>query len=137
MPLLKEHHAVFAGMEVDTKQGDNMSLNPLEWIASLFSSVDKSLDIVKEAVTDKDKQNELIARLEEMKTTVLYITELQTKTIPWIDGVHKMGRQILNLVSIVAVIVLISMGHELTQWDVLVLGGGNVAYQVIKGVGKK
>jgi len=112
-------------------------MNPLEWIGRLFSSVDKSLDIVKEAVTDKDKQNELIARLEEMKTTVLYITELQTKTIPWIDGLHKMGRQILNLVSIVAVLVLIYWGHELTQWDVLVLGGGNVAYQLIKGAGGK
>ena len=110
-----------------------MSLNPLEWIGSLFSSVDKALDIGKEAVVDKDKQNELIAHLEEIRTSILYITELQTKTVPWLDGLHKMGRQILNLVSIVAVLVLIYWGHELTQWDVLILGGGNVAYQLIKG----
>ncbi len=113
-----------------------MGLNPLEWIGNLFGIVDKGMDIAKEAVTDKDKQNELIAHLEEIKTTGLYIAELQTKTIPWLDGVHKMGRQILNLASIFAVLILIYWGHELTQWDVLVLGGGNVAYQLIKSKGQ-
>lgn len=110
--------------------------NPLEWIGSVFGLLDKSADIVKEAVTDKDKQNELIAHLEEVRTTALYAIELQTKTIPWIDGLHKMGRQILNLASIIAVLVLVWWGHELTQWDVLILGGGNVAYQLIKSKGK-
>ena len=114
-----------------------MSFNPLTWIGEMLGVVDKGMDIAKEAVTDKDKQNELIANLEELKTTVLYVSELQTKTVPWMDGVHKMGRQILNLISILAVLILVGMGHELTQWDVLVLGGGNVAYQLIKGAGNK
>jgi hypothetical protein len=32
---------------------------------------------------------------------------------------------------------LIMKGHEITQWDVLLIGGGNVAYQLIKGAGFK
>lgn len=110
--------------------------NPLEWIGSVFGLLDKSADIVKEAVTDKDKQNELIAHLEEVRTTALYAIELQTKTIPWIDGLHKMGRQILNLVVIIVWLVGILTDHTFTQYDMLILGGGNVAYQLIKGKGK-
>lgn len=113
-----------------------MSLNPLDWINKLFSLADKASDIAKEAVTDKDKQNELIAHLEEIRQTTMYLAELNTKTVPIIDGIHKLGRQILNLFSIVVVVILIAMGHELTQWDVLVLTGGNLAYQLIKGSGK-
>ena len=108
-------------------------LQSIPLIGDLFKSADKAIDIIGEAVTDKDEANKLIAHLEEIKTLTSYIAELQTETVPWIDGLHKMGRQILNLVSIIAVVVLIAMGHELTQWDTLVLGGGNIAYQLIKG----
>lgn len=113
-----------------------MSMNPLDWIGQLFGLADKTADIVKEAVTDKDKANEIIGNIEQMKVGASYIAELNTKTIPWIDGLHKMGRQILNVVTIIAVVILIMKGHEITQWDALLLGSGNVAYQLIKGSGK-
>ena len=113
-----------------------MSLNPIEWIGKLFSTADKAMDIAKEAVTDKDKANELIAHLEELKTTTMYIAELETKTVPWIDGLHKMGRQILNVLVLIFWLVGILKGHTFTQYDMLILGGGNVAYQLIKGKGK-
>ena len=103
----------------------------------LFSTVDKGIDLAKEAVVDKDKQNELIAHLEEIRTSIVYLEELKTKTVPWIDGLHKMGRQILNLIVITAWLISMWCGHELTQWDVFILGGGNVAYQLIKGKGKQ
>ena len=106
-------------------------------IGDLFKTIDRGIDVVDKTIPDEDKKNQLISDLVKIKETVSYIAELQTQTVPWIDGLHKLGRQILNLVSIIAVIILISMGHELTQWDVLVLGGGNVAYQLIKGSGRK
>lgn len=113
-----------------------MSLNPLNWLSNLFGLADKSLDIVKETVTDKDKANELIANLEELKVTAMYMAELQTKTVPWIDGVHKMGRQILNVLIVMVWLIGMFKGHTFTQYDLLILGAGNAAYQLIKGKGK-
>jgi len=111
-------------------------LSNLPFIGKLFGTVDNAIELAKEAVVDKDKQNTLIAHLEEIKTGVAYIEELRTKTVPWIDGLHKMGRQIINLIVIAAWLISLWMGHELTQWDVFILGGGNVAYQLIKGKGQ-
>ena len=113
-----------------------MGLNPLEWIGNLFGIVDKGMDIAKEAVTDVDKQNELIAHLEEIKTTGLYIAELQTKTIPWLDGVHKMSRSILSFSCILVTALLMLLGHEITPTVALILGGPAATYTIIKGKGK-
>ena len=112
-------------------------LKSIPFIGGLF---DKTLDMAKEAVTDKDKQNALIGSLEDLRQNVgreIYMLELQTKTIPWVDALHKMGRQIINLATIVAVTILLLKDIDITGPAALVLGGGNVAYQVIKGQGKK
>jgi len=113
-----------------------MSLNPLDWIGKLFGLADKTADIVKEAVTDKDKANEIIGNIEQIKVGSSYLAELATKTIPWIDGIHKMGRQILNVFVLIVWLVGILNDHTFTQYDMLILGGGNFAYQIIKGKGK-
>jgi len=117
-----------------------MSFNPLTWIGEALGIVDKGLDIAKEAVTDKDKQNELIANLVEVKLRLeygeAYSQELSIKTIPWIDGLHKMGRQIINVLTIIIVALLILCGETITPEVALLLGGGNVAYQLIKGKGQ-
>ena len=111
-------------------------MNPLEWISSLFKTADKAMDIAKEAVTDKDKQNELIGSIEKLRIGVAYIAELNTKTIPWIDGLHKMGRQILNMTTIIAVVILLLCDVEITGPVALILAGPNATYQFIKGKGK-
>ena len=106
-------------------------------IGKLFSDTG---DIIKEAVTDKDKQNAILGNLETIKQTVdkeMYIKELETKTIPWIDGLHKLARSILNVLVVIAVVVLMLMGKTITPEVALLLGGGNVAYQIIKGTGQK
>ena len=111
-------------------------LSSIPIIGKIF---DRTADIVQEAVTDKDAQNQILENLESIKQQVnkeLYIKELETKTIPWVDALHKMGRQIINLVTIVAVTVLLLRNIDITGPAALVLGGGNVAYQVIKGRGK-
>ena len=111
-------------------------MGPLDWIKNVFGLLDKTADIVKEAVTDVDKANEIIGNIEQIKVGSSYLAELATKTIPWIDGLHKMGRQIINVITIIVVVVLVAIDHEITQYDVMLLGGGNFAYQIIKGKGK-
>jgi hypothetical protein len=108
----------------------------------IFSSIpligkvlDRTADIVEKAVVDKDQRNQIIGSLNEVANMV-YLAELQTKTIPWVDATHKMGRQILNFASISAAVTLILLGYEITSQVALLLGGPNVAYQLIKGKGK-
>lgn len=111
-------------------------LSSLPLIGKMF---DRTADIVQEAILDKDLQNQILEHLETIKQNVekeLYIKELETKTVPWVDALHKMGRQIINLVTIVAITVLLLKDIDITGPAALVLGGGNVAYQVIKGKGR-
>jgi len=69
--------------------------------------------------------------------TQRHANELGTKTIPWVDALHKLGRQILNIITIIAVMILMLNGKTITPEVTLLLGGGNVAYQLIKGKGKQ
>ena len=111
-------------------------LSAVPIIGRLFKD---TTDIIKEVVVDKDEQNRLIYSLEKLGRQVereLYVKELETKTVPWVDALHKMGRQILNLVTIIAVVTLLLLNIEITPTIALILGGPNVAYQVIKGKGK-
>ena len=109
------------------------------WLDSLGKIFSDTGDIVKEAVVDKDKQNAILEKLEVIKLAMeqeLHIKELETKTIPWVDGLHKMARTILNFLVIIATVTLMLLGKSITPEVALLLGGGNVAYQLIKKVGK-
>jgi hypothetical protein len=100
--------------------------------------VDGVFNIADQAIEDKDKLNELKAKVSEIQETAresIYLAELGTKTIPWIDGLHKMGRQIINLVTIISVVVLLLLEIEITGPAAIVLGGGNAIYQFVKGKG--
>lgn len=111
----------------------------LESIPIIGKLFDDAADIAKEAITDKDKLNELLGMLEGGKQKInheLYLKELETKTLPWVDAFHKMGRQLLNYFTITAVVVLLLFDVEVTPTVALILGGGNTAYQIIKGKGK-
>ena len=62
----------------------------MSWLGSLFGQanvVHKGLDIVDQFIMDKDKAAELKA--------AFYLQELRTPTVPIIDAIHKMGRQLL------------------------------------------
>lgn len=65
----------------------------------------------------------------------VYVEELKTKTVPWVDAAHKMGRQLLNVFNIVAVIILMLNGQTITPEVAILLGGPNIAYQLIKKAG--
>ena len=111
-------------------------LESIPIIGKLFSD---TTDIIKEVVVDKDKQNAILENLEVIKLTVdkeIYLKELETKTVPWVDAAHKCFRSFLNLSIVVATVVLMLLGKTITPEVALLLGGGNVAYQIIKGKGK-
>ena len=105
------------------------ALNPFR------KQMDAALDLVDQAVTDKDKLNELKYSLRELRETV-YIQELQTKTVPWVDGLHKMGRQIISLVSIAAIVGLKLADIDLSMEEMIALAGPGGIYNYVKGRGK-
>jgi len=112
-------------------------LSSIPIIGKLFSD---TAEIIKEAVTDKDKQLKILENLEAIKLQMdkeIYIKELETKTVPWVDSLHKMARTILNVMIIIATVILCLKNIEITPTIALILGGGNVAYQLIKGPGNK
>jgi len=99
----------------------------------------KTADIVKETVLDKDAQNKILENLELTKLTIenrLLQIELSTKTIPWVDALHKMGRQITNYLMLLFGFILVMLDKDLSGPAGMIMGGGNLAYQVIKGKGK-
>jgi hypothetical protein len=53
----------------------------------------KVADLISEVVVDKDKAAEIKKQLM-MAAEATYNNELNTKTVPWVDALHKMGRQI-------------------------------------------
>ena len=91
-------------------------------------TVSKGLDIVDQLVTDKDAANEMKA--------AFYLTELQTKTIPIVDALHKMGRQILALFQLGFYAWCLKSGYEV-DWNLVAgVSGATGLYTVAKGRGK-
>ena len=110
-------------------------LNAIPVIGKLFSD---TTDIIKEVVIDKDKQNEVIGNLQQLRQKtdeIIYLAELATKTIPWIDALHKMGRQILAAMSIIATVTLLLLDIPITPTIALIIGGPTTAYTLIKKQG--
>ncbi|NIB44732.1 hypothetical protein HBA55_34450 [Pseudomaricurvus alkylphenolicus] len=103
----------------------------VDWI----NPFNKVADIVSEVVEDKDARNRLNHELESLKQQV-YIVELNTKTVPWIDAVHKMGRQLISVTSLIAGVVLVYVNPEVDPLTLgAILGPGGI-YNAVKGKGK-
>jgi len=94
----------------------------------------KVADIVDKAVEDKDLANELRAKIVGLGETT-WLAELNTKTVPWVDALHKMGRQISTYLSYGLCGYMIHTGIT----DPIALGAcfapGGV-YNYVKGKGK-
>lgn len=102
-----------------------------EWI----NPFNKVADIVSEVVEDKDARNKINGELETLKQQI-YIIELNTKTIPWVDALHKMGRQIISFYSVVAGTVILYFNPDINPLVLAaVLGPGGI-YNAVKGRGK-
>lgn len=98
-------------------------------------TVDKAIDVVDQLVTDKDQANALKHDLERLKQEV-YITELNTKTVPWVDALHKMGRQILSVLQIIVPAVLLYLKPDIDPLAIIGMAGPAGVYNYVKGVGK-
>lgn len=112
---------------------------------SQVSEIQDALDRIKALIEDhvqdpgvKVTLTELCASVE-MSTAKAIIQASTSKptTFPWVEALHTMGRQILNAATLIIATILIFQGHEFTQYDILLLGGPNLAYQLIKGKGKQ
>lgn len=98
------------------------------WLGSKVA--EKGLDIIDQFVTDKDKAAELKAQF--------YLQELKTPTLPWVDAIHKMGRQILALIQIIVYIYLAhKYGIEAISPEVVAgISGAASIYTLVKGKGR-
>lgn len=104
-------------------------------LLSWLNPIDKALDLIGKAVPDKDLRVQLDAELRQLKEQV-YLAELSTKTIPWIDGVHKLGRQILSLLNLVVPAVLLWHNPDINPAALAVIASPSAIYNYIKGGGK-
>ena len=66
-------------------------------------------NLVSEVVEDKDKANEINKKLMETAENT-FIVELGTKTVPWVDALHKMGRQITGYLGYALAFFMVSKG---------------------------
>lgn len=90
--------------------------------------LEKSLGIIDQLVTDKDEANRLKAQV--------YMTELQTTTIPIVDAFHKMGRQIMAFAQMWFYYYCVKNNIPITMELVAGVSGVAAAYTLVKGVGK-
>lgn len=108
-----------------------MSWNPLDWM----KPITKAIDIVDQAVVDKDKREELKAELNQLKE-LTYQMELQTKTVPWVDGLHKMGRQILSFFSLLIPAILLYNKPDIDAAQLAAILAPGGIYNYVKGKGR-
>jgi len=121
-----------AGVKLNTDTQGNL---PPETLVVLRKyEMDNEVELKKIALEERKID---VEELKQLKDGEGYLEELKTKTIPWVDALHKMGRQIMNYVLVGYALVCVFTGHEITQYELLLIGGPNIAYQLIKGKGMK
>lgn len=102
---------------------------------SWFNIFSDAKDLASEYIEDPDKRNELKAMLDKMEIQTYQIA-LQTKTIPWVDALHKMSRPIISVVTIITIGIVISINPEIDIVKLMSGGLPAVVYTLIKGKGQ-
>lgn len=94
------------------------------------SVVGKSLELADQYIEDKDKKNELAVRLIESAQKADSV-----QTVPWVDAVHKMGRQLLwfTVIGVYMYCKIKSIPIDISEIALLCAGPG--AYTLMKGKG--
>ncbi len=100
---------------------------------NFINPFNRVMDVVDAAVEDKDKANQ-IKQAISLAAEETYRTELQTKTVPWVDALHKMSRTIISLASIGAGVYLAQENAGLDVIAAAVAPGG--IYNWVKGKGR-
>ena len=104
-------------------------------VSAAFGTVGKIADLADKWIVDKDAKIQIEAQLEQLKQQV-YITELGVSTIPWVDALHKMGRQIISLVTLVGGIGLVYFKPDVDPMVLAMIAGPSGIYNFAKGKGK-
>lgn len=102
----------------------------LKWI----NPFNKVIDVVGEFVEDKDALNKINGEIENLRQAV-YLQELGTKTIPWVDALHKMGRQLMSYATLGAGVYLLSINPDINPVTMAAIVGPAGLYNVVKGRG--
>lgn len=109
-----------------------------DWI----NPINKGIDIVDQFVVDKDKRAELRGILEQMREKTQQMREdshqvaLQQKTVPWMDGVHKLGRQLLSALTLGVGATLLYMRPDIDPLSLAAVCAPGGIYNLVKGKGK-
>jgi len=90
-------------------------------------------NIVDQLVEDKDKAAELKHNLAK-GIQEIYLTELGTKTVPWVDAIHKMGRQLTSYLGYGLAFYMVQQGYDPMAAMAAVAPGG--IYAAFKHKGK-
>ena len=105
-------------------------------IADLFS---KLTGLGAELIEDKDKAIEFRFKTMELENK-LAVAMAESKTIPWVDALHKMSRPLLGFVVTIApcVVLIIHPDVPMDKLMIAVGGGAGVSglYTAMKGRGK-
>lgn len=108
----------------------------LDWL----NPFNKVVDLASEAITDKDKLNGFkheasmaSAELQRMMEQT-YRQELATVTVPWVDALHKMGRQLMSFAGYGLALYMVHKGYE-PMAAIAAITPGSI-YSYIKGRGQ-
>ena len=103
----------------------------LDWI----NPIGKVIDLVDKAVPDKDLRAQMKHELAVLRENV-YMAELNTKTIPWVDAVHKLGRQLLSWASLVIPAIILYIHPETDPLSLAAMTAPGGIYNYVKGKGR-
>lgn len=100
---------------------------------------EKLVELALEKTEDVDKRNALVLDALRIREGTR-IAEINRVTIPWVDALHKMGRQLLVAVLAVGTFVCIALGHvedllKVQDWLLAVATMGGI-YIAMKGRGQ-
>ena len=105
----------------------------LSAIGSLFTgglgkTVEKGIDLASEKIRDTDKSDDIIGQV--------VLAAVNDKTIPIIDGIHKLGRQAMMMVLAYWYYESWKEGNPIPVEDFMLIAGGPALYTVLKGTGR-
>ena len=101
-------------------------------LASMFTgglgkTVEKGIDLASEKIRDTDKADDIIGKV--------VMKSLDERTIPIIDGIHKLGRQAMMMVLAYWYYESWKAGSPIPVEDFMIIAGGPALYTVIKVTG--
>ena len=80
-------------------------------LLDFINPFNKVMDLADQAIEDKDKVNEIKKALS-LAAEKTWIAELNTKTVPWVDALHKMGRQITSYLGYGLAFYMVKEGYD-------------------------